>query len=405
MRTQEAVRLSEAFSTFAAASGSLERTYGELRETVRQLKEKLEERNAQLAGALAEAEGAREHMRCVLESIEEAIIVLDAEGRVVIINRAAARMFGVSLADAAGRPFAALGIELCGEGSDAVLSAGGRRYNVIQSRSTVVNSRGRRLGTVLLVKDVTRMKELESHYERNRRLIQMGEMAAKIVHEIRSPLCSIELYAGMLEAELGGTGPRDLVAGIVTGIRSLNNVLTNMLYFARHPKISPAPVNVEEVLNASILALAPMIEGRNICLCKRADPGIVIEGDAELLKQAFLNVLLNAVQAVGEGGRVEVALRREKEGVVAAVSDDGPGIPEEDLERVFDPFFSTKEKGTGLGLAIASRIVQTHGGFLLARSAPGRGSTFEFHLPARPCAGGAGGEKAGVSAGAQERPS
>ncbi|HQU13809.1 MAG TPA: ATP-binding protein, partial [Thermodesulfobacteriota bacterium] len=106
-----------------------------------------------------------------------------------------------------------------------------------------------------------------------------------------------------------------------------------------------------------------------------------LDGDPELLKQVLLNVLLNAIHATPEEGRIRVAAREEDDAAVIEVSDEGEGIREEDRERIFDPFFSTKVKGTGLGLAITSRIMEAHGGFIKVRSEVGRGSVFALHFP------------------------
>jgi signal transduction histidine kinase len=125
-----------------------------------------------------------------------------------------------------------------------------------------------------------------------------------------------------------------------------------------------------------------MVGSRGILLERSVREGASLDGDAELLKQVLLNVVLNAVQATSGEGRIGVSVRKEKGAVVIEVSDEGEGIREGDLERIFDPFFSTKVKGTGLGLAIASRIMEAHGGFIRVRSELGKGSAFELHFPA-----------------------
>jgi len=386
MLPQERIRhLEEAFSSFTAASGHIERYYEQLREMVRRLTTELEERNAQLRDALQDAEAAKDNLRCVLQSMGEVIIVLDPEDRVTMVNRAATEMLGPGVADAVGKPFGSLGLSLGNDGSDAVLVANGRRYDVIASRSNVVDPSGAVRGSVLLIRDITKMKELESQYERNRRLIRMGEMAAKIVHEIRSPLCSVELYATMLESELGDSEPSRLAHGISSGIRSLNNILTNMLMFAKRQKPSLVRVDAAGIVGETLFLLDPLIAARGLRIGKRVSGTPALEGDPELLKQVLLNLLLNAAQATPGEGTIGVAVREEEGGAVVEVSDEGEGIREEDRERIFDPFFTTKEKGTGLGLTIASRIMQAHGGFIRVRSEVGRGSTFALHFP--PAAG------------------
>lgn len=384
--------LNEAFSSFTTTSGLLEQYYGQLRETVRHLTVELEDRNARLKAALADAETAKDNLRCVLQSMGEAIVVLDREERVTMVNRAAAELLGPAVCEAVGRPFAGLGLSLGTDGAGTVRTAGGKRYDIIASRSNIVDPSGAVRGSVLLVRDITRMKELEAQDERNRRLIRMGEMAAKIVHEIRSPLCSIELYATMLESELGEGEPSRLSRGISSGILSVNTILTNMLLFARQPAPARVRVDAAAVVEAALRLLEPMTGSRGIHLDRSVSGSPVLDGDPELLKQVLLNVVLNAVQATEGSARIGVSAREERAGAVIEVSDEGEGIREEDRERIFDPFFSTKVKGTGLGLAIASRIMQAHEGFIRVRSEVGRGSVFALHFP--PVGGGAEGARA-----------
>ncbi|MHB1012146.1 MAG: sensor histidine kinase [Desulfobacteria bacterium] len=373
--------LNEAFSSFTVASGALEQYYEKLQETVRHLTIELRERNAQLKTALTEAETAKDNLRCVLQSMDEVVVVLDPDGNMTMANRAATEMLGPAVVDGVGKPLDSLGFSLGKCGADAVLVANGKRYDVIASRSNVVDPSGMVRGSVLLVRDVTKMKELESQFERNRRLIRMGEMAAKIVHEIRNPLCSIELYATMLESGLGDSEEAKLARGISSGIRSLNNILTNMLLFAKRQKPFLTRVDTAGIVDEALFLLEPMIGTRGVRIEKCVTGAPCLDGDPELLKQVLLNVLLNAIHATPAEGRIRVAARGEDDAAVIEVSDEGEGIREEDRERIFDPFFSTKVKGTGLGLAITSRIMEAHGGFIRVRSEVGKGSVFALHFP------------------------
>lgn len=224
------------------------------------------------------------------------------------------------------------------------------------------------------------MQELERHKERNERLISMGEMAAKIVHEIRSPLCSIELFSNMLTDDLEGTRHADMARGISTAIKNLNTILSNMLFFAKPQRPSLRPVQIRDVINQSLDVLVPLIEVRNITVRKKL-PAIAINGDGELLQQVFMNILLNAVQAMPNGGTLSTVIESVNEYVTVSVIDEGEGIPDEYLEKIFDPFFSTKDKGTGLGLAISHKIMQSHSGYIKAFRNSGKGSTFCLYFP------------------------
>ena len=379
---EEQIRhLNEAFSSFMATYDLMEQHYEKLKEKVSYLTIELEERNAQLKVALADTNDTKDNLRCIIQSMAEALIVLDTDGNVTMVNRAAVEMIGPCAEEAAGKPLEALGFSLETEGDDTVLVAGDRRFDVLVSRSEVADPSGAAHGSVILIQDITRMKELEEQSQRNLRLIRMGEMAAKIVHEIRSPLCSIELYATMLENEVGEGEAAKLSRGISRGILSLNNILTNMLLFARQQKPTLHPIQVSVIVSEVLSILSPMIESRGITISLEGQKDAFIDGDPELLKQVFMNIILNAVQANTDGGCIGVVVHEGKNDVVINISDEGEGISRENLDRIFDPFFSTKVKGAGLGLAIAYRIMEAHGGYIRVQSTVGEGSVFSLHFP------------------------
>jgi len=373
-------QLNNAFHTFTAASKSLETSYGLLKERVAYLTTELEIRNQQLKDALGDAERNKDYLKAILYNLEESIIAVDPEGRVTMMNQSAEDLLGTVLHEALGKLFSSFPVSIRSEDTETILDAGKGRHAVILSRSDVVDAEGCLRGSVILIKDITRLRELEVRHERNQRLIAMGEMAAKIVHEIRNPLCSIELYSSMLEKELTSSVHKDLARGISTGIGNLNTILTNMLFFARPNKPLLRTIQLDAVIKESIRMLMPMMESRNVRLryeLKECE----ISGDAELLKQVFLNILINAVQAMPDGGELAVTMEQEADAVVVNVKDSGFGIAREYLEKIFDPFFTTKDNGTGLGLAIVNTIMQSNGAYIRAASEQGKGSTFRLSFP------------------------
>jgi len=373
-------QLNKAFNSFTAASKSLETSYGLLTERVAYLTRELEIRNQQLKDALAEAEENKDYLRAILHNLEEAIIVVDPEGLVTMMNRSAESLLGIPLGDALGKAFSELPFSIRTEGTDTVLAVGPSVHFVIISRSDVVDAGGNLRGLVILIKDISRLRDLEVRHERNQRLIAMGEMAAKIVHEIRNPLCSIELYSSMLEKELTLTVHKDLAHGIAAGIGSLNTILTNMLIFARPSRPVLRTIRLDAVIDEALRMLLPMMDSRGVRLVSALEE-CPITGDAELLKQVFLNLLINAVQAMPDGGEITLGLARRDGMVEVTLKDTGSGIPREHLEKIFDPFFTTKDAGTGLGLAIVNTIMQANGGYVTAASEPGRGSIFTLSFP------------------------
>ncbi len=388
---EKAVKLDEAFRSFTQASKSLETYYARLAEKVQYLTQELEKKNLQLNDALLRARESKDFLQAVLQSIGEAIIVLDRDERITMINRAAEDLLYPASGDVRGMMFDQAGFTIQDTGgAGAILNVNGKNYDIIISRSTVRDAGGQVRGYVILIKDITRIRELERRNERNQRLISMGEMAAKIVHEIRSPLCSIELFSNMLSNDLRGTAHSGMAEGISTGIKSLNNILTNMLLFAKPRKLSFSDISLDGVIRESAGMLAPLMEARGIEFSVEAGEERV-SGDPELLKQVFMNILLNAVQAMPDGGLLKVCTGESGEFAVVSVIDEGGGIEPADMEKIFDPFFSTKDRGTGLGLAIAHKIMQSHNGFIRAFNNQGRGSTFCIYFPVQPASALPGG--------------
>ncbi|RJR18083.1 MAG: PAS domain S-box protein [Nitrospiraceae bacterium] len=377
---EKAAKLNEAFHNFTEASKNLQTYYEKLREKVQYLTQELEQKNIQLNRAVLEVGESKDYLQAVLQSIGEAIIVLDQNDRVTMLNRAAEDLLGSNKQDLTGITFNDLPFNIEENSSGTRLTVKGEEYDVIISRSTVSGPECSVRGYVILIKDITRIKELERQHERNQRLISMGEMAAKIVHEIRSPLCSIELFSTMLSNDLRDTAHSDMANGISTGIKSLNNILTNMLFFAKPQRPAFTDVELADAITDSVNMLMPLIQIRGIKLNQNTTR-IIVRSDMELLKQVFMNIILNAVQAMPGGGSLEIATDINNEYVTVSVIDDGEGISPEYIEKIFDPFFSTKDKGTGLGLAIAHKIMQTHGGFIRASRNQGKGSTFCVSFP------------------------
>ncbi len=377
---EQVSKLNEAFQNFTEASKSLETYYDKLSERVQYLTHELEKKNEQLNEAILEVGESKDYLQTVLQSIGEVIIVLDHEEKITMINKAAEDLIGLDPATVRGTHFNDVDMEIETGKSGSQLMAHGKKLDIILSRSEVNDSEGTTRGYVVLIKDITRIKDLEKQHERNQRLISMGEMAATIVHEIRSPLCSIELFSNMLSKDLEGTNHSDMANGISTGIKSLNNILTNMLFFAKPQRPSFISIRLSDSVSESLNMLAPLIDVRGIKIASTLSDKTV-NGDIELLKQVFMNVILNAVQAMPGGGNLSINMGKDGDYATVAISDEGEGIKTEIIEKIFDPFFSTKDKGTGLGLAIAHKIMQSHEGFIKANRNETGGSTFCVYVP------------------------
>ncbi len=235
------------------------------------------------------------------------------------------------------------------------------------------------------------LKETQEQLIRSDRLVTVGELAAGLAHDLRNPLAGISGALHVLSDQLPGDNPRQaLLAEIQSQIARMNKTLTDLLWHARPPTPQYLPLNVNEVLEQSLWFL-PMASRSGIEIRKDLQPDLpLLRLDPNLLHQAFLNILVNARQAMPNGGQLTVSTCRRRnllgkeEVVEVAIGDTGPGIPNEHLSRIFKPFFTTKTQGTGLGLAIAARIVEQHEGRIRVESEPGKGATFRITLPVQP---------------------
>ncbi len=223
--------------------------------------------------------------------------------------------------------------------------------------------------------------------ERSRRLAALGEMAAGIAHEIRNPLGSISLYARMLDEDLVDRAPeRETARKIGRAVRGLEAIVQDVLAFSRELRVRTEPTDLcellDEVVEAALPAVAP--EGMKVERLDRRKRHAWVDCDPHLMKQALVNVVRNAAEAMREApapNRLTIDLRRTSRTVGIVIADTGPGLAPEVLERMFNPFFTTRHSGTGLGLAIVHRIMDAHQGSISVRNNSERGATVELTLP------------------------
>jgi signal transduction histidine kinase len=269
--------------------------------------------------------------------------------------------------------------------------SGGISRTLATSGTSLRDRSSRPIGSLHIIRDVTELKALQEQNKRRDRLTAMGEMAVELAHEIRNPLGSIELFASLLEKELPpGSDTARWAENIRTGSRSLNNIVSNMLHFANPVAPTLAAVDLHEVLREVLSFTAPITSQRGVGVETSLEASeSCLSGDPELLKQMMLNLILNSLQAMPSHGTLSIATR---DGSAAAlpgngrclelcIRDTGVGIAPENLERVFDPFFTTSKRGTGLGLSVVHRIVERHSGVIQVASRLGEGTTFTIVLP------------------------
>jgi signal transduction histidine kinase len=219
---------------------------------------------------------------------------------------------------------------------------------------------------------------------RSEQLAAVGELAASVAHEVRNPLAGMKGALEVMGKQLSDPDHRDVIAGMLGQIGRMENLVHDLLSYARPRPIAPAPVNVRELLDRLLRLFQDNIQKAGITVERKSEPGSdVLHADPELMEQVFINLIQNAIQSMDSGGKLSLATRREAEGVAVAFTDTGKGIPASVLPHVFAPFFTTKHRGSGLGLAIVKKILEQHGGRIDIESREGRGTTATIAVPSR----------------------
>ena len=317
-------------------------------------------------------------LQAIFDALPSGVVVLDASGRVQECNPAAIELLGEPLSgerwtDIIGRAFSPRG----DDGHDISL-ADGRRVSIATCPL------GDEPGQLLLLNDVTETRELQQRLSQHQRLSALGEMAAGLAHQVRTPLASGLLYASQLKRPgIDDANRAELAGKVVDQLRQLDALTNDMLLFSRSGYGGEETVELDELLAGLRDAILPHCEerGTELSLDNRC-PGARITGNPRTLLSALLNLASNALQAMGQGGQLRLALREGVgDTVEIAVADTGPGIDPELRGQLFKPFFTTRANGTGLGLSVVQAVAQANGGGVRVDSTPGEGSEFIVQLP------------------------
>ncbi|HTM10396.1 MAG TPA: ATP-binding protein [Verrucomicrobiae bacterium] len=391
--------LADLISRFHQSSLELTEEYRRLQVRVASLDGELEKKNRELEKSLFERERARSYLLSVLESLKAGVLVLDRALEATFVNRRWIELAGDADRDHLASVTGERLLQFLDQGRRDVLPLecerplrlpDGATIPVHLTISEIAVGDDQPSGYVLVLQDVGRLKRLEAEAARTRRLAALGEMAAEMAHQIKSPLGGIELYASLLKDKENVDAQR--VAGeILAAVNRLYTTISHLLSFANEPSIAcdlvPVALLVRDVRELSSSVFRSEHWSLAIDMERDLPP---LWGDRGLLAQALLNLVTNAKEAMPEGGKVRLTVKRSPRYTMngrihrtleVGVSDDGLGIAAENRERIFDPFFTTKAAGTGLGLALTHKVVRAHHGSIEVVSEPGRGSRFVLLLP------------------------
>ncbi|MCL2523657.1 MAG: ATP-binding protein [Betaproteobacteria bacterium] len=372
---QRAADLQRAFALFNQVSAELTQAYEALQGRVASLTEELAIANGELRRQYEEKEALSKRLSSLLDALPAGVVLLDVQALVVAGNPAALLMFG---SDIVGRhwgdivrdhlePTLTVGEWLLGE----------RRVSMAES---LIAAGG---GKIMLVHDVTEAHRMQTELERSQRLAAMGEMAAALAHQLRTPLAAALLHtANLAQPGLGDEQRARFSAKAGSQLRRLERLIQDVLLFARGESIGRDVIAVDELLAEAAQTVEPLMREHGLIFTVAdASVGARLVGSRKALAGALVNLLENAMQATPAGGKICLTGNCRNGQLVIAVQDSGPGVARAMQARIFEPFVTTKGQGTGLGLAIALGVARAHGGGIELFSEPGVGAEFVITLP------------------------
>ncbi len=383
-------QVENAISTFTSVLENLQSSHGRLEQRAQRVEAELCRTNEELAARLGELDRVKQHLESVLSSIPAGVIVYDTEGRIVRANNASLSILGVTRTDligvdevpglagpeADGTPTEVL----CADGVTRVLA---RRFSPVPLES------GDLAGAVEVIEDQSELVRAQERLHRLDKTAALGTMAGGIAHEIRNPLHAIQGFAQLLVRETDGDSRATRHAvRIQEGVNEIESIVASMLGIAGEGELRLESFNVRAVVREAVEAVMTDREGSNRWNVELVGPAAKVSADRIKLRQAIRNLVANACDAQPDGGPVRVETLTDNSSVTVFVSDNGHGVAPHDVERICDPFFTTRAEGTGMGLALVQRVAELHGGMLELTSHPTgasgmAGACFSLRVPAR----------------------
>lgn len=334
----------------------------------------------------------------VVAHLPVGLIATDREGAITFFNEAAERITGLSAAKATGqRPDTLLPVHLCGlkgvmEEGEAIAEKqmectfpSGRTVPLSVSATQIINAAGDLVGYILILRDLGEVQRLQDEIRRQEKLAAIGGLAAGVAHEIRNPLSSIKGLATFFRDQFDeGSEAKEAAGVMINEVDRLNRKITELLDFSRPTDVKYQVTELEPLLSHSLQLIQQDISSQGIEIIFEIAPNLCpVSVDPDRLTQCLLNLYLNAIQAMPDGGTLTLTCRSDQQEhiILITVGDTGDGIPADQLEQIFNPYFTTKGRGTGLGLAIVHKIIEAHHARIKVESVVGKGSTFTLQIP------------------------
>lgn len=418
-------KFADSYASFTRVINALQRKYIELEEDFSSQNKELASANSRLVELAEKNLTATEFLNGILSSTSAGVIAVDKEGIVTHFNEAASRILNLSSKKAYNSHYNSLIPVGIPENANALSSlkknktvdsierklemADGTTRSVSVSTAILRNNDGKALGAVEVFQDLTHIKKMEQELARLNTLAMLGEMAATVAHEVRNPLAGIAGFAALLQKDLEKTDPRcRLVENIIRGVDTLNETVTTLLNYSRSEELNKTNIDLDKFITSIINQFknecSEMVAKTGItynAISKHHDKSVNISVDPVLFRQVLFNLFANAINSFKGNGKLiissKIIAREDIKKYLAdrvlfgsdetvleiSVADNGPGIPEENIEKIFTPFFTTRSNGNGLGLAVAWKILKAHGGDIIAENNMERGATFRMFIPVK----------------------
>lgn len=382
------------------------KTGDEIEELARNFTHMVEEvrvHRKELEGQLHEISALRRYQENILQSMTSGLIAIDLTGKITTVNQSGLNILSIGEDQLLGtsvsvlpRPWDVLGrvfLETLEEGQgsrnrELRIEKDGKNLWIMITTTLLIEEDNEKLGVLGVFQDITDLRDLQERMKEADRMAALGRLSASLAHEIKNPLSAIKTFVQLVPKKFDSPVFREkLNATVPRELERINRLIDNLLQLTRKPRLKLTSVDLNEIVVQALELYHEEMEKNNVefdATLKERMPRI--QADAELLHRVFSNILLNAIQAMPQGGKLNISTQRtslaDKNGALqVAVQDTGFGMDEETVRRLFDPFFTTKEKGTGLGMANAKKIVEEHRGRIDVRSGPGKGTLVRVTFP------------------------
>jgi two-component system sensor histidine kinase HydH len=333
----------------------------------------------------------------VVTSLPVGLIATDKDGKIAFYNSAAERITGLNLSEARGKysenilPSHFCGLKESLNRGESISEkelecefAENKIVPVSVSASNIINEEGQFVGQVLIIRDLGEVRRLQDEIRRKEKLAAIGGLAAGVAHEIRNPLSSIKGIASYFKDKFDeDSGEKEMAYVMIEEVDRLNRVISELLEFARPTDLKLKTTDLKSLIEHSVRLIEQEASSKNIEIkLDLSLEALSAEIDSDRFSQCLLNLYLNSLQAMGKDGQLSIKGSLTEDNLIKIeIKDTGAGIKAENLNKIFDPYYTTKTKGTGLGLAIVYKIVEAHNGNIRVRSILEQGTTFIISIP------------------------